>query len=82
MNNIHLGAKAHSWEQMIEDEQAWEHAAKQLYKEFQKKKRKKKKKKYRDDDNDNGEDDDKTFHPSQDYNDDSQVDPKFRPTRE
>ena len=34
-----------------------------------------------DDDNDDDEDDDDTYHPSQDYNDDSQVDPEFRPTR-
>ena len=40
-------------------------------------KKKKKKKKYKDDD----DDDDDTYHPSQDYNDDSQVDPKFRPTK-
>ena len=40
---------------------------------------KKKKKKYKDDDDDN--DDYDTYHPSQDYNDDSQVDPKFRPTK-
>ena len=39
-------------------------------------KKKKKKKKYKDDD----DDDDDTYHPSQDYNDDSQVDPEFRPT--
>ena len=42
-------------------------------------KEKKKKKKYKDDDDDN--DDDDTYHPSQDYNDDSQVDPEFRPTK-
>ena len=42
------------------------------------KKEKKKKKKYKDDDED---DDDDTYHPSQDYNDESQVDPKFRPTK-
>ena len=42
-------------------------------------KKKKKKKKYKDDDNDN--DDDDMYHLSQDYNDDSQVDPKFRPTK-
>ena len=42
-------------------------------------KEKKKKKKYKDDDDD--DDDDDTYHPSQDYNDDSQVDPKFRPTK-
>ena len=41
--------------------------------------RKKKKKKHRDDDND--KDDDDMYHPSQDYNDNSQIDPEFRPTR-
>ena len=50
---------------------------------WRKEKKKKKKKKHRDDDDDDEEeeDDDKMYHPSQDYNDDSQVDPKFRPTR-
>ena len=42
-------------------------------------KKKKKKKKYKDDDDD--DDDDDMYHPSQDYNDDSQVDPEFRPTK-
>ena len=42
-------------------------------------KEKKKKKKHKDDDND--DDDDNTYYPSQDYNDDSQVYPKFRPTK-
>ena len=42
-----------------------------------KKKKKEKKKKYKDDD----DDDDDTYHPSQDYNDDSLVDPEFRPTK-
>ena len=41
--------------------------------------KKKNKNKYKDD-NDNDDDDD-TYHPSQDYNDDSQVDPEFRPTK-
>ena len=41
--------------------------------------KKKKKKKYKDDDDE--DDDDDTYHPSQDYNDDSQVDPEFRPTK-
>ena len=41
--------------------------------------RREKKKKYKDDDND--DDDDDTYHPSQDYNDDSHVDPEFRPTK-
>ena len=42
-------------------------------------KEKKKKKKYKDDDDD--DDDDDMYHPSQDYNDDNQVDPEFRPTK-
>ena len=55
------------------------HAAPQLYREMQRReRRKKKKKKHMDDDDD---DDDEMYHPSQDYNDNSQVDPKFRPTR-
>ena len=41
--------------------------------------RKEKKKKYKDDDDD--DDDDDTYHPSQDYNDNSQIDPEFRPTK-
>ena len=44
------------------------------------KKEKKKKKKYKVDDEDE-EDDDNTYHPSQDYNDDSLVDPEFKPTK-
>ena len=44
-----------------------------------KEKKKKKKKKYKN--NDDDDDDDDTYHPSQDYNDDSQVDPEFRPTK-
>ena len=44
--------------------------------------RKKKKNKHRDDDDDDDDkDDDDMYHPSQDYNDDSQVDPEFRPTK-
>ena len=39
---------------------------------------KKKKKKYKDNDDD---DDDNMYHLSQDYNDDSQVDPELRPTK-
>ena len=60
---------------MIEDEQARAHAVWQWFKEMRRRERKKKKKrKHRDDD-------DNMYHPSQDYNDDSQVDPKFRPTK-
>ena len=70
---------------MIEDEQAPAHAARQLFRALQRRerrKKKKKKKKHRDDDDDdNDDDDDEMYHPSQDYNDDSQVDPEFRPTR-
>ena len=68
---------------MIEDEQAQVHAVRKWFKEMQRKeKKKKKKKKHRDDDDDDdNEDDDKTYHPSQDYNDESQVDPEFRPTK-
>ena len=69
---------------MIEDEQARAHAVCQWFKEMQRKERrkKKKKKKHRDDDDDDDDkDDDDMYHPSQDYNDDSQVDPEFRPTR-
>ena len=67
---------------MIEDKQAREHAARQLFKELQRReRRKKKKKKHRDDDDDDDEDDDELYHPSQDYNNDSQVEPEFRPTR-
>ena len=46
----------------------------------EKKKKKFMKRKYKDDDEDEDDDDD-TYHPSQDYNDDSQVDPEFRPTK-
>ena len=47
-----------------------------------KERKKKKKKKHRvDDDDDDDEDDDDTYHLCQDYNDDSQVDSEFRPTR-
>ena len=66
---------------MIEDEQAQGHAACQLFRELQRRERRKKKKHRDDDDDDDDEDDDKAYHPSQDYNNDSQVDPKFRPTR-
>ena len=45
------------------------------------KKQKKKKKHRNDDDDEDDEDDDDMYHPSQDYNDVSQVDPEFRPTR-
>ena len=77
MREIHPGAVVHTREEMIEDERARAHVAHQLFKEMQRRERKKKKKKKHGDD----DDDDEMYHPSQDYNDDSQVDPKFRPTR-
>ena len=63
----------------MEDEQAQVHAVHKWFKEIQRREKKKKKHKY--EDNDDNEDDDETYHPSQDYNDNSQVDPKLRPTR-
>ena len=42
--------------------------------------KKEKKKKYKDDDKDMDDDDD-TYHPSRDYNNDSLVDPEFKPTK-
>ena len=47
-----------------------------MYKEHQRKRKKKWKKYYED------EDEDETYHPSQDYNDNSQVDPEFRPMKD
>ena len=57
------------------------HAVRKWFKEMQRKEKKKKKKKKHRDDDDDDEDDVETYHPSQDYNDDSQVDPKLRPTK-
>ena len=54
------------------------HAVQKWFNEMQRRE-KKKKKKYKDDDDD--DDDDDMYHPSQDYNDESQVDPEFRPTK-
>ena len=66
----------------MEDKQAQVHAVQKWFKEMQRKeKKKKKKKKKKHMDHDNDKDEDKMYHPSQDYNDDSQVDPEFRPTK-
>ena len=73
----HPGQTGCTQEELIEEEQAQAHAVQKWFSVMQKKE-KKKKKKYKDDDED---DDDDTYHPSQDYNDDSQVDPKFKPTK-
>ena len=81
MSEIHPGSTVCTQEEMIEDEQARVHAVRKLFKEMQRKKRKKKKKKKHRDDDDDDEDDDETYHPSQDYNDDSKVDPEFSPPK-
>ena len=66
-------------EEFIEGERARECTLRMWFSEMQEKE-KKKKKKYKDDDEDEDELDD-TYHPSQDYNDESQFDPEFRPTK-
>ena len=73
MKEIHLGTTVCPQEEMIEDEQAQAHAVHQWFREMQRREKKKKKKRR--------DDDDEMYHPSQEYNDDSQVDPEFRPTR-
>ena len=78
MKETHLGSTGRSREELIKGEQAQACAVWKWFNEMQRRE-KKKKKKYKDDDNDN--DDDDMYHPSQDYNDDSQVDPEFRPTK-
>ena len=75
MKETHPGSTGHSQEELIKGKQAPAHAVQKWFNEMQRRK-KKNKKKYKDDD-----DDDDMYHPSQDYNDDSQVDPKFRPTK-
>ena len=81
MKEIHPRSTGRTQEELIEDEQARARAVQKWFSEMQRKeKKKKKKRKYKDDDEDEDDDDD-TYHPSQDYNDDSQVDPKFRPPK-
>ena len=77
MNEVHPGQTGRTQEELIEEEQARARAVQKWLSVMQKKK---KKKKYKDD-NEDEDDDDDTYHPSQDYNDDSQVDPAFRPTK-
>ena len=79
MKESHPGSTGCTREGIIEDEWAQVHAVQKWFNEMQRKE-KKKKKKHKDEDDDD-EDDDDMNHPSQDYNDDSQVDPKFRPTK-
>ena len=76
MKETHPGSTGCTREKLIKDERAQACAVWKWFNEMQ---RKEKKKKYKDDDDD--DDDDDTYHPSQDYNDDSQVDPKFRPAK-
>ena len=73
MREIHPGSTVHTQEKVIEDEQARAHTVWQWFKEMQRKERKKKKKKKHrdDDDDDDDKDDDDTYHPSQDYYDNS-----------
>ena len=78
MKETHLGSTGCTQGKLIEDERARVRAVWKWFNEMQRKE-KKKKKKYKDDDDD--DDDDDMYHPSQDYNDDSQVDPEFRPTK-
>ena len=78
MKEMHLGSTECSRQELIKDEWAWACAVRKWLNEMQRRE-KKKKKKYKDDDDD--DDDDNTYHPSQDYNDDSQIDPEFRPTK-
>ena len=81
MNEVHPGQTGHTREESIKEEQAQARAVQKWFSVMQKKeKKKKKKKKYKDDDEDEDEDDD-MYHLSQDYNDDSQVDPEFKPTK-
>ena len=75
MKETHPGSAAGTLEEFIEGEQAREHTLQMWFNEMQEKeKKKKKKKRYKDDDEDEDELD-YTYHPSQDYNDDSQFDP-------
>ena len=76
MREAHPGCTVHTRAEMIEDEQAQEHTAHQLYQALQRKE----KKKYIDE-GDDDEDDDEMYYPSQDFNNDSQVNPKFRPSK-
>ena len=78
INETHQGPTGHTREELIKEEQARECAVWKWFSVMQKKE-KKKKKKYRDDDEDEN-DDDNTYHPSQDFNNNSQVDPEFKPT--
>ena len=76
MNEVHDEAEPRSSERMAEDQ-----LAQQFHERQRKKKKKKKKKKQDDDDDDDDEDEDETYYPSQDYGDDSNIDPEYRPSK-
>ena len=79
MNEVYPGQTGCTREELIKEEQTQARAVQKWLSVIQKKE-KKKKKKYKDDDEDEDDNDD-MYHPFQDYNDDSQVDPKIRPTK-
>ena len=81
MKETHSGSAGRTLEEFIEAEQTQEHTLRMWFSEMQEKeKKKKKKRKYKDDDEDEDDDDD-MYHPSQDFNNDSQVNPEFKPTK-
>ena len=83
MKETQLGSAGRTLEEFIEAEQTREHTLRRWFSEMQekeKKRKRKKKRKYKDDDEDE-DDDDETYHPSEDINDDSQVNPEFKPTK-
>ena len=79
MKETHPGSAGCTLEEFIEAQQTRECTLLMWFSEMQEKE-KKKKRKYKDDDEDEDDDDD-MYHPSQDFNDDSQVDPQFKPTK-
>ena len=76
MNEVHDEAELRSSERMAEDQ-----LAQQFHERQRKKKKRKKKKKQDDDDDDDDEDEDETYYPSQDYDDDSNINPEYRPSK-
>ena len=76
IDEVHDKAEPRSSERMTEDR-----LVQQFHERQRKKKKKKRKKKQDDDDDDYDEDEDETYYPSQDYSDDSNVDPEYRPSK-
>ena len=76
MNEVHDKVEPCSSERMAEDQ-----LVQQFHERQRKKKKRKKKKKQDDDDDDDDEDEDETYYPSQDYGDDSNVDPEYHPSK-